>query len=132
MRVSPAKLMRILTAALLLAALARCAGPPPAASPRRVRGAPSVGQALRTRALRRSHHVLQPRSGLQHVSATRVRDPRGRPRGNGVGGRRLRVQLTREARCAHTRCEARLSPFTRTLLALCAIAAPALGGVLPE
>ena len=42
------------------------------------------------------------------------------------------MQLTREARCAHTRCEARLSPFTRTLLALCVIAAPALGGVLPE
>ena len=37
------------------------------------------------------------------------------------------MQLTREARC-----EARLSPFTRTLLALCVIAAPALGGVLPE
>jgi Protein of unknown function (DUF3570) len=42
------------------------------------------------------------------------------------------MQLTREARGAHTRCEARLSPFTRTLLALCVIAAPALGGVLPE
>src|SRR6202047_1193184 len=42
------------------------------------------------------------------------------------------MQLTREARCAHTRCEARLSPFTRTLLALCVIAAPALAGVLPE
>jgi hypothetical protein len=37
------------------------------------------------------------------------------------------MQLTREARCA-----ARLSPFTRTLLALCVITAPALGGVLPE
>ncbi len=40
------------------------------------------------------------------------------------------MQLTREARCAHTRCG--LSPFTRTLLALCVIVAPALGGVLPE
>jgi hypothetical protein len=42
------------------------------------------------------------------------------------------MQLTREARCAHTRRAARLSPFTRTLLALCVITAPALGGVLPE
>jgi hypothetical protein len=42
------------------------------------------------------------------------------------------MQLTREARCAHTRRAARLSPFTRTLLTLCVIAAPALGGVLPE
>ena len=42
------------------------------------------------------------------------------------------MQLTREARGAHTRCVAGLSPFTRTLVTLCAIAAPALGGVLPE
>ena len=42
------------------------------------------------------------------------------------------MQLTREARSAHTRCAAGLSPFTRTLLTLCLIAAPALGGVLPE
>jgi hypothetical protein len=42
------------------------------------------------------------------------------------------MQLTGEARCAHTRCQARLSPFTRTLLTLGAITAPALGGVLPE
>ena len=42
------------------------------------------------------------------------------------------MQLTREARCAPTRCAAGLSPFTRTLLTLCLIAAPALGGVLPE
>ena len=42
------------------------------------------------------------------------------------------MQLTREARGAHTRCAAGLSPFTRTLVTLCAIAAPALGGVLPE
>jgi hypothetical protein len=42
------------------------------------------------------------------------------------------MQLTPEARCAQTRCAARLSPFTRTLLTLCVIAAPALGGVLPE
>ena len=42
------------------------------------------------------------------------------------------MQLTREARSAHTRCGAGLSPFTRTLLTLCVIAAPALGGVLPE
>jgi Protein of unknown function (DUF3570) len=42
------------------------------------------------------------------------------------------MQLTREARCAHTRRGAGLSPFTRTLLTLCVIAAPALGGVLPE
>ena len=42
------------------------------------------------------------------------------------------MQLTREARCAHTRCATGLSPFTRTLVTLCAIAAPALGGVLPE
>jgi len=41
------------------------------------------------------------------------------------------MQLTREARSAHTRCVG-LSPFTRTLLTLCLIAAPALGGVLPE
>jgi len=40
------------------------------------------------------------------------------------------MQLTGEARSAHTRCG--LSPFTRTLLALCVSAAPALGGVLPE
>ncbi len=42
------------------------------------------------------------------------------------------MQLTGEARCAHTRRQARLSPFTRTLLTLGAITAPALGGVLPE
>ena len=42
------------------------------------------------------------------------------------------MQLTREARAARTRCAAGLSPFTRTLLTLCLIAAPALGGVLPE
>jgi hypothetical protein len=42
------------------------------------------------------------------------------------------MQLTREARCAHTRGAAGLSPFTRTLLTLCLIAAPALAGVLPE
>ena len=42
------------------------------------------------------------------------------------------MQLTREARSAPTRCAAGLSPFTRTLLTLCLIAAPALGGVLPE
>jgi len=42
------------------------------------------------------------------------------------------MQLTREARCAHTRGSAGLSPFTRTLLTLCLIAAPALAGVLPE
>src|ERR1700732_605073 len=42
------------------------------------------------------------------------------------------MQLTREARSAHTRCAAGLSPFTRTLLTLGAITAPALGGVLPE
>jgi hypothetical protein len=42
------------------------------------------------------------------------------------------MQLTPEARSAQTRCAARLSPFTRTLLTLCVIAAPALGGVLPE
>jgi hypothetical protein len=42
------------------------------------------------------------------------------------------MQLTREPRSAHTRCAAGLSPFTRTLLTLCLIAAPALGGVLPE
>jgi len=42
------------------------------------------------------------------------------------------MQLTREARCAHTRRGAGLSPFRRTLLTLCVIAAPALGGVLPE
>jgi hypothetical protein len=42
------------------------------------------------------------------------------------------MQLTREARSARTRCAAGLSPFTRTLLTLCLIAAPALGGVLPE
>jgi hypothetical protein len=42
------------------------------------------------------------------------------------------MQLTREARRAHTRCAAGLSPFTRTLLALCVTAVPALGGVLPE
>lgn len=42
------------------------------------------------------------------------------------------MQLTPEARSAHTRCAAGLSPFTRTLLTLCLIAAPALGGVLPE
>src|SRR5260370_3412764 len=40
------------------------------------------------------------------------------------------MQLTREARCAHTRCG--LSAFTRTVLALCVIVAPARGGVLPE
>ena len=42
------------------------------------------------------------------------------------------MQLTRDARCAHTRGAAGLSPFTRTLLTLCLIAAPALAGVLPE
>ena len=42
------------------------------------------------------------------------------------------MQLIGEPRSAHTRCAAGLSPFTRTLLTLCAIAAPALGGVLPE
>jgi hypothetical protein len=42
------------------------------------------------------------------------------------------MQLTREARGAHTRSGTGLSPFTRTLLALCVITAPALGGVLPE
>jgi hypothetical protein len=42
------------------------------------------------------------------------------------------MQLTREARSAHTRRAAVLSPFARTLLTLCLIAAPALGGVLPE
>ena len=42
------------------------------------------------------------------------------------------MQLTGEARCAHTRRQARLSPFTRTLLTLGVITAPALGGVLPE
>ena len=42
------------------------------------------------------------------------------------------MQLTREARSAHPRGAAGLSPFTRTLLTLCLIAAPALGGVLPE
>jgi len=42
------------------------------------------------------------------------------------------MQLTGEARGARTRCAAGLSPFTRTLVTLCALAAPALGGVLPE
>jgi Protein of unknown function (DUF3570) len=42
------------------------------------------------------------------------------------------MQLTREARGARPRRGAGLSPFTRTLLALCVITAPALGGVLPE
>jgi len=42
------------------------------------------------------------------------------------------MQLTREARSAHPRGAAGMSPFTRTLLTLCLIAAPALGGVLPE
>ncbi len=42
------------------------------------------------------------------------------------------MQLIGEPRSAHTRRAAGLSPFTRTLLTLCAIAAPALGGVLPE
>ena len=42
------------------------------------------------------------------------------------------MQLTWEARCAHPRGAAGSSPFTRTLLTLCLIAAPALGGVLPE
>jgi hypothetical protein len=42
------------------------------------------------------------------------------------------MQLSREAHGAPAGSERSLSPFTRTLLALCVIAAPALGGVLPE
>ncbi|HEY0767024.1 MAG TPA: DUF3570 domain-containing protein [Steroidobacteraceae bacterium] len=42
------------------------------------------------------------------------------------------MQLSAGAHSARTRCGLGLSPFTRTLLALCVIAAPALGGVLPE
>ena len=37
-----------------------------------------------------------------------------------------------DARAAGASSTRILSPFTRTLLALCVIAAPALGGVLPE
>ena len=42
------------------------------------------------------------------------------------------MQLTGEAHGAPASSERTLSPFARTLLALCVIAVPALGGVLPE
>jgi hypothetical protein len=42
------------------------------------------------------------------------------------------MQLSAAAHGARAPCERALSPFTRTLLTLCVIAAPALGGVLPE
>ena len=42
------------------------------------------------------------------------------------------MQLTGGGRAARTHSGPQLSPFTRTLLALAVITAPALGGVLPE
>jgi hypothetical protein len=42
------------------------------------------------------------------------------------------MQLSGEAHAARAEGARVLSPFTRTLIALCVIAAPALGGVLPE
>jgi hypothetical protein len=42
------------------------------------------------------------------------------------------MQLSPRAHRARADSERALSPFTRTLLALCVIAVPALGGVLPE
>ena len=42
------------------------------------------------------------------------------------------MQLARALGAVPAGSDRLLSPFTRTLLALCVIAAPALGGVLPE
>src|SRR4029077_14616821 len=98
---------------------------------RRLRDAHAVGETLRARTLRRSHHVLQPQSGLERVPRACLRDPRRRPRRHRRGRRRVRMQLSGGAQPVPHPASG-LSAFARTLTALVVITVPVLAGVPPD
>ena len=60
---------------------------------RRLRLARAVGQTLRTRTPRRSHHGAGPQLDRGQLPRPRVRDPRGLARSHRGGRRRVRMQL---------------------------------------
>src|SRR6185503_12746966 len=87
----------------------------------------TLGEALRARALRRPHHVLQPQPGIDCLHGTCPRVSRRRSRRHWRRGRWLRMQL-RGRRTAGSRGR----HLATAALGVCLLGAPAFADVLPD